>query len=141
MTNVIMANVTYVKSIYDQFNYGKRIYGKCMKLSPSKAIIFSSIFLRSITLIIKCTVPLMIINLLQEGRATYVVVLLGFQFVGLILKCVYYRYQGNIFAGLLVQLCNLLPHSFYPTPTNLFGFSRISQLFRLTQKKCKKKKS
>ena len=25
MTNVVMANVTYVKSIYDQWCYGKRV--------------------------------------------------------------------------------------------------------------------
>jgi hypothetical protein len=39
---------------------------------------------------------------LREGRATYVIVLMGFQFVGLILKCVYYRYL-HIWAWLIMD--------------------------------------
>jgi len=39
---------------------------------------------------------------LQESRATYVIVLMGFQLVGLILKCVYYRYL-HLWAWLIMN--------------------------------------
>jgi hypothetical protein len=45
--------------------------------------------------------------LLQENQATFVIVLLGFQLVGLILKCVYYRSApilGSVFPGFLKDI-------------------------------------
>ncbi|XP_023333011.1 uncharacterized protein LOC111704873 [Eurytemora carolleeae] len=66
-----------------------------------RQFLFDLIFIAENVVLLSIALNSHIIEL-REGRATYVVVLLGFQFVGLILKCVYYRYL-HIWAWLIMD--------------------------------------
>jgi len=70
-----------------------------------RQFLFDLIFIMENCILLNIALNANIIEL-KENRVTYVIVLLGFQFVGLILKCVYYRYL-HIWAWLIMDYITL----------------------------------
>jgi len=66
-----------------------------------RQFLFDMIFITENVVLLCIAVNSNIVEI-KENRVTYVIVLMGFQFVGLILKCVYYRYL-HIWAWLIMD--------------------------------------